>query len=239
MENPPPRVEPERIKELPEDERPRERLIRAGVRSLSDAELLAIFIRTGTPGRNAVQVGRDLLQRFGGLSQLARKNAREFTKAVKGIGLAKACELEALFEIGRRLAHGAAGRPKLDTPQAIFDFLAPDLHCERQEVLVAVLLDTRYQLILAEKVTKGSVNESMAPPREIFRPAIVHSAYAVIVAHNHPSGDPSPSEADRRITRQLMQAAECLGIRLLDHVIIGNSENGRQPYTSFREMGVM
>jgi DNA repair protein RadC len=232
-------MEPERIKELPADERPRERLLRAGPRALSDAELLAIFIRTGTPGRNAVQVGRELLQRFGGMSQLARKNAREFSAAVKGIGRAKACELEALFEIGRRLAHGATGRPKLDTPQAIFEFLAPDLQCERQEVLVALLLDTRYQLILAEKITKGSVNESLAPPREIFRPAVVHSAYAVIIAHNHPSGDPTPSEADRRITRQLSQAADCLGIRLLDHVIIGNSEGGRQPYTSFRELGLI
>lgn len=232
-------MEPGRIKELPQDERPRERLLRAGARSLSDAELLAIFIRTGTPGRNAVEVGRDLLLRFGGFSQLARKNAREFARAVKGIGLAKACELEALFEIGRRLAQGGTGRPKLDTPQAIFDFLAPDLQCERQEVLVTLLLDTRFQLILAEKVTKGSVNESLAHPREIFRPALIHSAYAVIVAHNHPSGDPTPSDADRRITRRLMQAAECLGIRLLDHVIIGNSESGRLPYTSFREAGIL
>lgn len=232
-------MEPERIKEIPPDERPRERLLRSGPGSLSDAELLAIFIRTGTPGRNAVQVGRELLQKFGGLPQLARKNAREFGAAVKGIGRAKACELEALFEIGRRLAHGVNARPKLDTPKAIFDFLAPDLQCERQEVLTAVLLDTRYQLILTEKVTKGSVNESVAHPREIFRPAIIHSAYALIVAHNHPSGDPSPSEADRRITRQLAQAAECLGIRLLDHIIIGNSEGGRQPYTSFRELGLL
>lgn len=228
-----------RIGEIPPDERPRERLSRGGGGVLSDAELIAIFIRTGTKQKNAVEVARELLEKHGSLQGLSRCSVKELQNSAKGIGLAKACELAAVFEISKRLAKGSAPRPKIDTPEAVYHLLATDLQSLRQEVVRVLLLNTKYELIAMEEVSSGSVNESVAHPREIFRPALVHSAYAVAVVHNHPSGDPTPSEADRRLTRRLAQAADSLGVALLDHVIIGSPSGGRQPYVSFREMGLL
>jgi DNA repair protein RadC len=147
--------------------------------------------------------------------------------------------LAAIFEIGRRLALGPGIRPKLDHPEAIYALLAPEMQTLRREVLRVLLLNTKYEMVAMEEVSAGSVNESVAHPREIFRPALVHSAFALVLAHNHPSGDPAPSEADRRITARLSQSAEILGIKLLDHVIIGAFKNGNQPYFSFREAGLL
>jgi len=229
----------ERILELPQDERPRERLLHHGPASLSEAELLAVFIRTGTQGRNAVRIGRELLASLGGLHGLARCSVEDLRRSVKGIGLAKACELAAAFELGRRLARGPGERLSLHDPGAIYDLLAQEMQSLRTESVRTLLLDTRYQLIRVETISTGTVNESLAHPREIFRPALTHSAFAVVVAHNHPSGDPTPSEADRRLTQRLSSAAEILGIRLLDHIIIGSPAPGRIPYTSFRELGLL
>ena len=229
-----------RLSEIPLAERPRERLMRGGASALSDAELLAIFIRTGTKGRNAVSVARQLLDQLGGLHGVARcKTVPELTKGIKGIGAAKACELLAVSEIGRRIAAGNTARPKLDSPQKIYDLVAPEMQNLRVECLRVLLLNTRYELISMEDVSLGSVNESIAHPREIFRPALIHSAYAIAVVHNHPSGDPSPSHADREMTRKLHEASQILSIRLLDHVIIGDAANGRKPYTSFSELGLL
>lgn len=228
-----------KIHEMPPEERPRERLARSGGTALSDAELLAIFIRTGTAGRNAVEVAREILQKHGDLSGVARCSWEELRRAAKGIGPAKACELLAVFEIARRLARGIAPRPKIDTPQSIYDLLAPEMQQLRREVVRVLLLNTKYQLLAMEEISSGSLNESVAHPREIFRPALVHSAFAVAVVHNHPSGDPAPSQADHQLTRRLVQAADILGIRLLDHVIIGQPDGTRVPYASFREMGVI
>jgi len=229
----------ERILEMPEEERPRERLARGGAAALSDAELLAMFIRTGTQGRNAVDVARELLARHGGLAGLARCGFAELLGSSKGIGPAKTCELLAVFEIGRRLARGGDIRPKVDEPEAVYRILGPEMQNLRRESVRVLLLNTKYELIAIEEVSSGSINESVAHPREIFRPALVHSAFAVAVAHNHPSGDPTPSEADRSLTRRLASAADTLGIRLLDHVIIGSPAPGRQPYVSFRELGLL
>ncbi len=229
----------ERILEMPVEERPRERLAKGGPSALSDAELLAIFIRTGTKGRNAVAVARDLLTRHGNLAGLSRCSMKELKAAAKGIGTAKASELSAAFELARRLARGMAPRPKIDTPEALYEILGPEMQMLRREAVRVVLLDTKYQLLAIEEVSSGSVNESVAHPREIFRPALIHSAYALAVVHNHPSGDPTPSEADRRLTQRLASAADTLGIRLLDHVIIGSPAPGRAPYTSFKELGLL
>lgn len=230
-------MNPERMSEMPVEERPRERLARGGVRSLSDAELLAIFIRTGTAGRGALAVARELLARYGSLDGISKCSFAELRRSVKGIGLAKASELAAIFEIGRRLALGPGIRPKLDHPEAIYSVLGPELQTLRREVLRVLLLNTKYEMIAMEEVSAGSVNESVAHPREIFRPALIHSAYALVLVHNHPSGDPNPSEADRRVTTRMVQAAEVLGIKLLDHVIIGAYKTGQLPYFSFREAG--
>jgi DNA repair protein RadC len=231
--------EPKRLRELPKDERPRERLLSAGAESLTDAELLAIFIRTGTPGRNAVAIARELLAARNGLRGLRTCKPREIMALAKGIGMAKACELAAAFEIGNRIARAEKARPDMQSPPAVYDLLKYEMRDLRQEVVRVVLLDTRLRAMLVEEISRGTLNETTLHPREVFRPAFVHSAYGIILVHNHPSGDPSPSEADRRMTCQLRDAAEVLSIRLIDHIIIGHEAPGRLPYFSFREAGLL
>ncbi len=227
-----------RIRELPEGERPRERLMRLGASALSNAELIAILLRTGMKGANAVDVAHQLIDRFKTLNELARCTPRELA-SIKAIGPAKAAQLAAALELASRVAHETVTRQRVDTPQIVCDLLGPELRALRKESLRILLLDTRYQLIRQETVSLGTMNESLAHPREIFRPALVYSAYAVIVAHNHPSGDPSPSEADHRLTRRLAEAAALLQITLLDHIIIGTPQAGRAAYFSFKEAGVL
>jgi DNA repair protein RadC len=226
-----------RLQEMPASERPREKAERLGFGALTDAELLAIFIRTGLPGRNALQLAADLLRDCGGFTELARRTPAEIRRKSKGIGPAKSLELAAAFEIGRRLARGASVQPLLDTPQRVFDAFGPEMLALRQESLRVLVLDAKLRLIRAEEIARGSVNECLAHPREIFRHAVVHSGYAVVVLHNHPSGDPSPSSADYRVTRTLADAARLLQITLLDHIILGSADGGRVPYFSFREAG--
>lgn len=228
-----------RIQEMPDDERPRERLLRSGPASLSNAELLAIFIRTGTPGRNAVQLGRELIEARDGLHGLARCSVADLRRMVKGIGTAKACELVAAFELGRRLALGPGRRISLQDPQAVYELMGPEMRNFPTEVVRVILLNTKYDMIGMETISQGTLNESIAHPREVFRPALVHSAFAIVLVHNHPSGDPSPSEADRHLTRRLVTAGDTVGIRLLDHVIIGQPSSDRPAYASFREMGLL
>ena len=226
-----------RLQEMPPDERPREKAERHGFESLSDAELLAIFIRTGVPGKNALQVARDLLRDCGCFAQLARCSPKEIRRLAKGIGPAKSLEMAAAFEIGKRLAKGKSLAPLLDTPERVFDAFGNEFMGLRQESLRVLLLDAKLRLIRSEEIMRGSVSECMAHPREIFRHAIIQSAYAVVVLHNHPSGDPSPSAADIRITRSLREAAQLLQINLIDHIILGSPDGGRVPYYSFKEAG--
>lgn len=224
-----------RIREIPLSDRPREKLASRGPSSLTDAELLAIFLRTGIQGKSAIHVAADLLQARGSLHNLSRLTVAEIQKAAKGIGPAKACELAAAFELGKRLARGTDDRPILDRSDLIYATFAPELQARNREVLKILLLDTKLRLIVAEDIALGSLNECIAHPREIFRPAIAHSAAAVVVLHNHPSGDPAPSIADRRLTNQLRQAASLLQIELLDHIIIGTPSASRPSYFSFRD----
>jgi len=211
-----------------------------GADALSDAELLAIFLRTGTPGRSALVVGAEMIKAAGGsLSRMASLTVKEIRKLAKGVGLAKACELAAAFEVGKRLARQTALSEPLGTPEKIYDFMGPLLQSLPRESLRVVLLDTRHRLIHAEEVSLGTLNESLAHPREILRPAVSHGAYAFVLVHNHPSGDPTPSDADHRLTRRLAEAATLLQIRFFDHIIIGSPDNGRRPYFSFREAGVI
>ncbi len=228
-----------RIREIPEPDRPREKLTARGAGSLTDAELIAIFLRTGTRDRNVIEVARDVLAARGGLHALARASVQELRNAAKGIGPAKAAELAAVFEVGKRLARGPGIRPKLDTPQSVHDLLAAECETLDRERLYVLLVNTRHQLIWTELVSVGSLNESIAHPREILRPALIHSAYGFVLAHNHPSGDPSPSTADKRLTRRIQEAADLLQLRLVDHIIIGAPEEGRAPYFSFKENGLL
>jgi len=226
------------IHEMPQQERPREKLAARGANALSDSELIAILLRTGMKGASAIDLGRELVLRFGSLNGLARCGVAELGK-IKGVGLAKAVQLAAAFGLASRLARETLERRPVDTPEQVSQLLGAEMRALHKESLRVILLNTKYHLICVEEVSLGSLNESIAGPREIFRPALVHSAFAVIVVHNHPSGDPAPSRSDQQLTTRLSGAAELLQIRLLDHIILGSGDNGRQPWFSFREAGIL
>jgi DNA repair protein RadC len=227
-----------KIREMPKEDRPREKLATRGASALNDAELIAILLRTGVKGANAIEVARQLIEEYGSLGALSRCTVRELAK-IKGIGVAKAAQLAAAFGLGQRLAREIFARRKIETPEQVYELLGTEMRALHKESLRIILLDTRYNLIRVEDVSLGSLNESIAHPRDVFRPALIYSAYAVVVVHNHPSGDPSPSQADHSLTRRLREAAELLQIKLLDHIVIGAPAEGRLPYFSFKEMGVL
>ncbi len=227
-----------KISELPEGERPREKLLKRGPSALTDPELIAILLRTGLPGANAVDVARQLLDRFQSLTSLSRCTVDEIS-GIPGIGEAKALQLVAAFGLGQRLARERLSQQKIDSPELVYELVGSEMRALHKESLRVILLDTRYHLIRLHEVSLGSVNESIAHPRDVFRPAVIFSAYAVIVVHNHPSGDPAPSQADHSLTRRLAEGAELLQIKLLDHIIIGSPAEERLPYFSFKEAGVL
>lgn len=227
-----------KIRELPAEDRPREKLAARGANALTDAELLAILLRTGVEGANAIEVARQLIAKYGSLEVLSRCSVKELA-AIKGVGPAKGAQLAAAFGLGVRLVKERFVGKKLTEPADVYDLLGLELRALHRESLRVILLNTRFHLIRVEEVSLGSMNESIAHPREVFRPALVYAAYAVIVVHNHPSGDPSPSQADHSLTRRLREAAELLQIRLLDHLIIGSPAEGRLPYFSFKEAAIL
>jgi DNA repair protein RadC len=238
--NPPTRAtrSPSRIREMPQEERPREKLAAHGASALTDPELIAILLRTGIAGANAIEVARELLKRHGSLRELSRCGVDELAK-VPGVGFTKAVQLAAAFDLGNRLARETLANQKIDSPELVNELVGGEMRMLRTEAMRVILLDTRYRLIRVEEISTGSVNESIAHPREIFRPALIASAYAVIVVHNHPSGDPSPSQADHNLTRRLAEAAELMQIKLLDHIIIGAHGANSSGYFSFKEAGVL
>ena len=227
-----------KIQELPAAERPREKLAALGAGALSDSELIAILLRTGMVGANAIDVARDLLRKYQSLGGLARCTVAELAE-IKGVGPAKAVQLAAAFGLATRLARETLTKQKLDTPELVYALLGTEMRALSRESLRIVLLDTQLQLMRVEEISHGSLNESTAHPREIFRPALIYAAFAIVVVHNHPSGDPAPSHADRQLTIRLAEVARLLQIQLFDHVIIGTGDNGRRPYFSFREMGFL
>ncbi|MBV9127275.1 MAG: DNA repair protein RadC [Verrucomicrobia bacterium] len=232
-------MDPLRIRELPLSERPRERLAKLGANALSEAELIAILLRTGVKGANALEVARQLLTRHGSLGALARCTVREIA-SVKGIGPTKAVQLAAAFGLGQRLARESAARLKIDNPEIVRELLGAEMRALHRESLRVLLLDTKYHLLRIEEISLGSLNESIAHPREIFRPALIYAAFALIVVHNHPSGDPTPSQADHQLTRRLAEAARLLQVSLLDHIVLGAPQtDGRPDYFSFKEAGVL
>jgi DNA repair protein RadC len=221
------------IKELPVDERPRERLVQFGANALSSAELLAILLRTGTPEMTAVQLAQHLLTSMGSLRAIASAKPSELAQ-VKGIGLAKAAQLLAAVELGRRIALEAMGeQPAITRPEDVYALLHHQLRDEKQEHVILLLLNTKNRVIQQSTLTKGTLDASLLHPREVFREAIRHSASSIILAHNHPSGDPTPSSEDIQMTNRLHQAGQLLGIDLLDHVILGD---GR--WVSLKAQGV-
>ncbi|HEY5671122.1 MAG TPA: DNA repair protein RadC, partial [Anaerolineales bacterium] len=210
-----------RITDLDEAERPRERLQRLGAQALSSAELLAILLRVGVHGENAVQVGQRLMQTFGGLPGLHRASFDEVC-AQRGIGEAKAAQVKAAIELGRRLAAEAPDeRPAIHSPQDAADLVRYEMSALEQEELRVILLDNRNRMITVEAVYRGSVNSSQVRVGELFKAAVRRNAAALIVVHNHPSGDPTPSPDDVAVTRAIVQAGKLLDIDVLDHLVIG------------------
>ena len=227
-----------RIKDLPKNERPRERLAELGAEALRHAELIAILLRTGMKGFSAIQIAEQLLHQFKSLDALSRASLEEL-KSVKGVGQDKAIALKAAFTLARLLARESQGEsPLLDNPERIADYLREDNRAYKVEQFQAVLLNTRRKLIRVELISQGLVDTILIHPREVFRLAIAANASALVLVHNHPSGDPTPSEADIRATRDLIRAGQLLKIEVLDHIILGRrtAENGRD-YASLRELG--
>jgi DNA repair protein RadC len=222
-----------RVSDLIQTERPRERMLTAGAQALSGAELLAILLGTGTPGVNAVELGQSLLSELGGLPGLHRASLEDLCKR-RGIGPAKAAQLKAAVELGRRLAgREAEARPLIDSPADAADLLRYEMGVLEQEELRVLLLDTRNRLMKTTTVYRGSLNMSWIRIGEVFREAIRTNAASIIVAHNHPSGDPQPSPEDVAVTRALVEAGKLLDIEVLDHLIIG-----RSAFTSLKSRGV-
>ena len=225
------------IKDWPEDERPREKLLKRGAAALSDAELLALVLRTGdaAAGKSAIDLGRELLERFdGNLRELAQAELNELQQ-IKGLGLAKAASIKAAFTLGSRFqARRLETLERFTSPAQVFDFLHHELRDNRKELFLILLLDGKNRITRKVQVSEGSLNQSIVHPREVFAPAVRESAAAMIFIHNHPSGDPAPSREDREITRRLKEAGEILGIKVLDHIIIGDGS-----YFSFVESGLL
>ncbi len=222
-----------RITDLEETERPRERLARIGPQVLSNAELIAILLRVGLPGENAVQVGHRLLKEFGGLPGLHRAAFAELCNQ-KGIGIAKAAQIKAAIELGCRLATAIPEeRPAIHSPQDAADLLRYEMSALEQEELRVILLDTRNRVLSIVPVYRGSVNNSQVRVGELFKEAIRANATAIIVVHNHPSGDPTPSPEDVAVTRSIVQAGKLLDLNVLDHIVLGG---GR--YVSLKERGL-
>lgn len=223
------------IKGWPEDERPREKLLKRGAGALSDAELLALVLRTGdaAAGKSAIDLGRELLERFGGgLRMLAQADTAEL-RQVKGLGLAKAASIKAAFTLASRFqARPLVSLDKFSSPSQVFEYFHHELRDARKEQFLALLLDGKNRITRKVMVSEGSLNQSIVHPREVFSQAVRESAAAVIFVHNHPSGDPAPSREDIEVTRRLREAGDILGIKVLDHVIIGDG-----CYYSFTESG--
>lgn len=225
-----------RIQDLPGGERPREKLAQYGAGSLDNAELMALFISSGTKGHSAIDIGRALLSKYGSMGALGGLPVAELAKE-HGLGLAKASKLAAAFELGSRVAQEQIREMPLDSPERIHEFFGPQLRHLSQEQVVVAVVDTRLRHMGTAVVSVGTVSESNAHPREILRPVITRGAHGFVLIHNHPSGDPSPSRADELVTRRLIEAAKLMQVHFLDHVIIGKPSPGRTAYFSFREAG--
>ncbi|MCD6093279.1 MAG: DNA repair protein RadC [Candidatus Omnitrophica bacterium] len=225
---------PKAIYNWPEDERPRERLIKFGADKLSDTELLAILLRVGSSGQSAVDMARELIKRFGSFRNIDTKNVTELKK-IKGLGTAKIAQIKAAIEIGKRfLKEKSLSKIKIKTSKDIVDYFMPYMRDAKKEVFKAILLDGKNKIIKDVTISEGTLNKGIVHPREVIKEAITESASALILLHNHPSGEPEPSQEDIGITNRLISACEVVGIRVLDHVILGDNK-----YYSFYNEGLI
>ena len=227
------------IKELPESLRPYEKCLKSGPAVLSDSELLAVILRNGVQGCNSLSLANQILSltkdtSYPGLLGLIHMSLPDLMK-INGIGKVKAVQLKCIGELSKRMA-AAAARPQLsfNNPVTIARYYMEHLRHEEQEVLIVMMLDGRNHLLGEQTISKGTVGATLVTPREVFVEALKYHAVSLILIHNHPSGDPTPSECDREITERIYKAGELLGIRLLDHIVIGD-----QKYVSFREQEML
>jgi DNA repair protein RadC len=222
------------ITDWPEGERPREKLLQRGASSLSDAELLAIFLRTGVTGKSAVDLARELLGRFGNLTRLFAAGEKDFC-ATKGMGQAKYVQLQAVLEMARRALHEEMKTgDALNSPRAVRDYLQLLLRTRLQEVFMAIFLDAQHRVIAAEELFHGTLTQTSVYPREVVKRALHHNAAALIFAHNHPSGVAEPSQSDQSLTDALKQALSLVDVRVLDHFIVAGAG-----CLSFAERGLL
>lgn len=220
------------ITDWPEGERPREKLLTRGAQALSDAELLAIFLRTGVKGKSAVDLARDLVDHFGSLTRLFAATRAEFDR-FPGLGLAKYAQLQAVLEMARRaLAEEMRSGDALNSPAAVRDFLRLRLQGLAHEVFMAVYLDAQNRVLAAEELFRGTLTQTSVYPREVVKRALAHNAGGIILAHNHPSGVAEPSQADRWLTDQLRHALALVDVKVLDHFIVAGGRS-----VSFAEWG--
>jgi DNA repair protein RadC len=225
---------PLKIMDLPESERPQERLFRHGPESLSNSELLALILRSGSSGENIINLCSRIIKEAGGLNGLLNCNAEEFMK-LKGIKGAKAAQLLALAEISKRFRTYKSGEEYIiKSPADAADMVMETMRSLKQEILKIILVNTKNKVILIKDVSMGSINSSIVHPREVFMEAVRRSAASIVICHNHPSGDPTPSSEDINITHRLKECGKLLGIDLLDHIIIGNGT-----YISMKEKGIL
>lgn len=224
---------------MPPEDRPRERLQKAGASALRNAELIAILLRTGTKGRSALEIAESLLERFGSLEALARAPVSDLA-AIHGLGPSKAVQLTAAFALGARFSRSLAEGKPMSEPAAIVALLGDEMRLLDYESVRVLSVNTKHRLLAVDEISRGTLDQTVCTPRDVYRPALARQAYGVIVVHNHPSGDPAPSRADLALTRQLRQASELLGVALLDHLILG-APRADDPlaYYSFAEHGFL
>jgi DNA repair protein RadC len=221
------------INHWPEDQRPRERLIKLGAPALSDAELLSVFLRVGVKGKSAVDLGRDMLLQFGSLRALFAANLTEFAK-VHGLGSAKYAQLQAVLELAKRsISEELQTNSSLSSPQAVKQYLQLQIGNKQYESFTVLFLDVKNRLLVAQELSRGSLSHASVYPREVVKSALAHNAASIILAHNHPSGSAEPSQADLSLTQTLKSALSLVDIRVLDHFIVANNtvysfaENGQ------------
>ena len=227
------------ISDLPEEERPRERLARLGSSALSDAELMAIFLRVGVKGSSAIEVGRKLIRKYGSLSELGGLSVGELS-AEHGLGPAKAAQLIAAFELGARCAKEKMVRIPMNSAEAIYQAMAPRLAHERKEHVLIILLDTKLRATRTIELSKGNAHTALCEPRDVLHHVLINQTSAFVLVHNHPSGDPSPSRQDSLLTKKIAQACEIMQLRFVDHLIVGRrSDDYHNPYYSFTSSGAI
>jgi len=226
---------PQTIKEWPEDDRPREKLLKFGPEALSGAELLAIILRTGTKGKTALDHAKAIISEYKSFRGVSAANITELIKDTKGIGNAKAAQIKAAMEIAKRYSEEKIEYgEQFQNSKNVFNHFHESIRSKKKEVFIAMLLDGKNRMIRDVLISEGNLTSSIVHPREVFNPAIKDSAAGIIFVHNHPSGDPAPSREDREITKRLKDAGELIGIKVLDHVIIGNGK-----YVSFADEGLL